>query len=90
VRRQTDRESVSLEPATTLDLNLDASISISMHWWLLSTAEASNSDSGCGGGNGVDNACGACGRRCGDSVYGTYDHHGDDVRLLPSLHLLSE
>jgi hypothetical protein len=58
--------------------------------WLLS-----NSDSGCGGGNGDYNACAPCGSPCGDSVYGTYDHHVDDVFHLPipgypSLHLLSE
>ena len=34
-----------------------------------------------GGGNGVDNACDAWIRLCGDSVYGTCDHldHLDDV-----------
>jgi hypothetical protein len=41
-----------------------------------------------GDGNGVDNACGACGRRCADSVYCTYDYHV--YALVPSVHLLSE
>jgi hypothetical protein len=46
-----------------------------------------------GGGNGVDNACDACHRQCGYSVYGTCDYHLDDVDgdeiPLPSVHLLS-
>jgi hypothetical protein len=58
------------------------------------TAAASNSDSRGdrrGGGNGVDNACGACGRQCGDSVYCTYDYYYGDVLHQPaSLHLLFE
>jgi hypothetical protein len=55
------------------------------------TAAAFSSDSG---GNGDYNGCGAGGRRCVDSVYGTYDHHVDEIfrhqQYLPSLHLLSE
>jgi hypothetical protein len=62
------------------------------------TAAAFSSDSdltssgnrGCGDGNGVDSACGACGHQCGDSVYCTYDHHDDDDVIHPSLHPLSE
>jgi hypothetical protein len=76
-------------PATTLDL--------SMRGFYL-TAAAFSSDSGGGGrrggGNGDYNGCGAGGRRCVDSVYGTYDHHVDEIfrhqQYLPSLHLLSE
>jgi hypothetical protein len=49
--------------------------------WLLS-------NSGSGGGNGVYNACGAGGRRCADSVYGTYDYHV--YAIPPSLHPPSE
>jgi hypothetical protein len=49
------------------------------------------SGSRCGGGNDVDNACGACGRQCGDSVYCTYDYYYGDVLHLPaSIHLLFE
>jgi hypothetical protein len=48
------------------------------------------SGSHCGGGNAVDSACAPCGCPCVDSVYGTYDHYGDDVHLLSSLHPLSE
>jgi hypothetical protein len=56
--------------------------------WLLSNS----GNPGRGGGNGGYSDCGACGHRCGDSVYGTYDHHHvDDVLLLTtSLHLLFE
>jgi hypothetical protein len=48
------------------------------------TAAASNNGSGGGGrrrggGNGVDSGCVACGHQCGDSVYGTYDHHVDEI-----------
>jgi hypothetical protein len=37
-----------------------------------------------GDGNGAYNACGACGRQCVDSVYGTYDYHGDVLHLTAS------